>query len=314
MTELIPFVEQAAGNIARSIGIPASRSVTVLYSPSKAFIANAVTAELRKLDLQVRDMLAVEGDESIGDLVTRILRRIEGTSGYIVLLDTSLTAIVFEVLGRPDQGIKLGSDHLFCDWFIGLAGLIRTYAVDVREQERFRSRLLAALSGRSIRVTTRRGTDITIVQRHWTSSWGEVYTAPLEGVANGTIVIDGCLYYGPAQEPIRLQIRDGRVASLEELNQSDPQQKMLWQDLTCDGTAPVLAEVGIGISLGADRNADIMEAEQARGTCHFGFGNNVPYGGRNISSFHGDVGVMDPTIEVDGKVICSNGELTDYLP
>lgn len=315
MTELTAMAKQAAGNIARCVGIPATKTVTVLCSPSKAFIAKVVMAELEGLDLQVRYVSVTEGDDSAVGLITQTLQHIKGTSGYVVLLDPSFAPTVFAIIGRPDRGISLPMDHVFCDWFIRPAGLIRTYAVDIEEKERFRNWLLAALAGgRSIRVTTPLGTDITLVQRHWNSCWGEVYTPPVEELTNGTIVVDGSVYFGATQEPFRLQIREGRVVNLDQLNRDDVQQQMLWMDLRRDGQASVLAELGIGICVGADRTADVMEAEQARGTCHFGFGHNVPYGGRNVSNFHGDVDVMDPTIEVDGRVICTNGEFISYVP
>ncbi|HWI62752.1 MAG TPA: hypothetical protein VNT75_12980 [Symbiobacteriaceae bacterium] len=296
------MLERAAENIARCVGTPASGTVTLLQSPGRAVIGGAVAAALNRRNIEVHTVLVANGD---ADVVKRTLERVEGTSGYVILLEHSFAPTVFDVLGRPDQGLKHDCRHLFCDWFLSPAGLLRTYAVDWDEQERFRARLLNALAGaQKIRVTTAAGTDITLSPRHWNSAWGEVWTAPVEFVSNGTIVVDGSVYFALTKQPFTLEIRDGRVANLHELDQSDPQQQMLWNDLTCDGQAAVLAELGIGVNLGADPRSDLMEAEQARGTCHFGFGNNVPYGGRNVSRFHGDIGVLAPTIEVDGRVIC----------
>ena len=51
-----------------------------------------------------------------------------------------------------------------------------------------------------------------------------------------------------------------------------------------------------------------MESEQARGTCHFGFGHNIEYGGQNASSYHFDLVVRRPTIASDGVAICRDGQ------
>ncbi len=97
------------------------------------------------------------------------------------------------------------------------------------------------------------------------------------------------------------------MANVAALDPHDRQLGLLRSDLTQDEGAAVLAELGIGINLGADPHATVMEAEQARGTCHFGFAHNVPYGGENRSAFHGDVGVLAPSITAGGRVICQGG-------
>jgi len=51
-----------------------------------------------------------------------------------------------------------------------------------------------------------------------------------------------------------------------------------------------------------------MESERARGTSHFGFGANIEFGGQNESSYHVDFVIKKPTIEVDGTIICKDGE------
>ena len=51
-----------------------------------------------------------------------------------------------------------------------------------------------------------------------------------------------------------------------------------------------------------------MESEQARGTCHFGFGNNLMYCWQNRSSIHFDLVICNPTIEAGGKILCKAGE------
>lgn len=295
----------AAQNIASRLGEPPARTVHLLYSPAKEAVAEAVALELRRLGN------AVQGECFAPDEPERLRQALvayDAACGYVILVATPLAPVLFEVVGRPDQGIRVPADYLFCDWFMHTPGLIRSYGVDQVEQEQFRGRLLAALDGSHvIRVTTEAGTDLTLHPRHWLHNWGEVYTGPLEDLTEGTLVIDGSLYYQQVAHPVRLEIRAGRVTNLQELDLSDPQQKMLYDDLTRDEHAPDVAELGIGVNLGARPYAPLMEAEEARGTCHIGFGRNMQFGGCHDGVWHGDVGVLAPTITVDGRVICRQG-------
>jgi leucyl aminopeptidase (aminopeptidase T) len=214
---------------------------------------------------------------------------------------------LFETVGRPDVGFTLPEAHIFCDWLIRLESLVRTYAIDLEELRRFRQGILAALSGaQEMHVTSAGGTDITLHPRHWHATDGEVFTAPVEDGTHGDIWVDGCAYGGPPRAPFLLEVREGRVVNLDDLGE-DEQQRWVHKDLTRDANARVLAELGIGIHPDAQWDQDLMESEQARGTCHFGFGHNRAFGGGNESSYHFDLVVRAPSIEVDGEAICTAG-------
>lgn len=302
--------ELAAANIARCIGIPPARSVLVTYSPPKRGLAERVCKELRGRGLQARLIELTVGDgggslEPTKDLV----RSVAGSWGLVFLISYSQAQFVFDVVGRPDRGIKLPQDHMYCDYCMSLPGLVRAKGIDEEELGLFRDALVRALvdgsPAGSIRVTTPSGTDIAVVPRRWNLTNGEVFTALVEGIAAGVIVVDGCAYSGPPRTPFTLRIEAGRVANLDQLDQNDEQQRMVRTDLTRDVNAAVLAEFGIGINPGARKDADLMEAEQARGTCHFGFGHNIEYGGANRSSYHFDLVVLRPAITIGERVVCA---------
>ena len=130
------------------------------------------------------------------------------------------------------------------------------------------------------------------------------------------LFIDGSAYGGPPARPIALKIRTGRAISLSELDQNEKQQQLTHQDRTKDETASMMAEFGLGINTGANPQGELMEAEQARGTCHFGFGHNLEYGGQNRSQSHVDYVLLRPNIWVDGICICRDGKylLRDIQP
>ena len=119
---------------------------------------------------------------------------------------------------------------------------------------------------------------------------------------------DGCISF--------LDSKNKQIGMLKSLDGLDQRSKLIIQEeldkryltFTVQRINSVLAEFGIGINPGARVDADVMESEQARGTCHFGFGHNVGFGGQNRSEVHVDLVVLQPTIEVNGKILCEAGK------
>ncbi len=294
----------AAQNIAREVGSPAAGSVLIICSEEKLLLAQAVARVLDEEGLEQHILLlGIRINASLEGL-RKTVEEVAGQWGLIILLHPRHSAFLFKVIGRPDLGVRIPEKHLFCDWLIHPDSLVRTYAVDWDEMDAYRQNLLARLGGSSeIHVTTSLGTDLLLKPRSWHGETGEVFTAPFERQSNGVIVVDGCAYNGPPQTPFKLYVEKGRVMNLKDLDRRDHQQAMVFIDLSRDENSNVLAEFGIGINPGALWNQELMEAEQARGTCHFGFGNNLAYGGINVSGYHFDLVVRNPTIQSDGKVI-----------
>jgi hypothetical protein len=309
---------KAARNIARAIGTPASLSAMIVCSASKRDFAAQVAAELSGDGIFAYTLgLAGDRDQAKWEPLKRMIGGIASTWALGFFISWQDSGFLFDVVGRPDTGIKIRCDHLYCDFCIRLPGLIRTASADPWELENFKGSLLKALadvprfSQPEMEITTRAGTRVTLLPRKWNDSGGEVFTAPVEGLASGAIVVDGCAYSGPPKVPFALKLKGGQVANLDELEKTDDQQRMVLDDLTRDANARVLAELGIGAYPEAREDADLMEAEQARGTCHFGFGHNVEYGGTNASSYHFDLVVRRPTIKLGKRVIMKDGVLVN---
>lgn len=243
----------------------------------------------------------------------KFLSEVVKTESTVVLLSHSMYKAqgIMEVIGRPDQKLGELSSRFFCDWGICTDSLIRVYSADPGEVECYRNALLKKLGvGRYIRVVTDLGTDAVLQARSW-NVWsdGEIFTAPVENTANGAVVYDSSMYSGQPGSPIRVTLEDGRIKEIKCLGVESEQYQMFLADSQRDQDASVLAELGIGINPNADPYGDVMEAEQARGTCHFDFGNNIPFGGCNRSSVHYGGVVWRPTIYVDGCMIMAEGKL-----
>lgn len=284
----------AARNIAADVAAGASaRRALLLTSTGKAALAHAVARAL-----QAKGYAAEVGVLDVPDqaATARLHAALAQGHGLGLLCDPPQAAWLFEALGRPDRGLRWPRGRFFCDWLLSLDGLLRTQAIDRAETARLRQRLLADLIGAAaLRLTTPAGTDLILRPRHWIAEgYSEVCTAPWESLAEGTVVVDGCAYFGPPRRPFALRLAAGRVINLDDLDRDDPQQSMAWNDLCRDAGAAVLCELGLGINPSARPDADLMEAEQARGGCHLGFGHNLPLGGANASATHVDFVLLAP--------------------
>jgi leucyl aminopeptidase (aminopeptidase T) len=135
---------------------------------------------------------------------------------------------------------------------------------------------------------------------------GEAFIAPVEGTAEGTLVVDGSIAeVGLLDTPTSLTIRGGH---LTDTTGSDGAALMeLLGAHGEDGTN--VAELGIGTNEEALLTGNILEDEKILGTCHLAFGASAAIGGTVQVPVHIDCVVLEPTIEVDGETIVSAGEL-----
>jgi leucyl aminopeptidase (aminopeptidase T) len=135
---------------------------------------------------------------------------------------------------------------------------------------------------------------------------GEAFIAPVEGTAEGTLVVDGSIAeVGLLDTPTSLTIRDGH---LTETTGSDGAALMgMLGAHGEDGTN--VAELGIGTNEEALLTGNVLEDEKILGTCHVAFGASAAIGGTVQVPVHIDCVVLEPTIEVDGETIVSGGDL-----
>ncbi len=178
-----------------------------------------------------------------------------------------------------------------------------------------------------VRVTTPRGTDVKVniegrpalqvvpvkekgVMMGPIPLWGEVAYAAVEDKTEGVIVVDGIMLgVGVPEtlpEPIKWVIREGKAV---EISGGEAAQKLRKVVDTVGPSALVVGEFAIGTShkeeYGTPSEKGLM------GTCHFALGDNANCypGGQNKCSLHLDGSIRDVTVEVDGRVIISRGEL-----
>jgi leucyl aminopeptidase (aminopeptidase T) len=200
----------------------------------------------------------------------------------------------------------------------------RTLSADYNKIAERSLKLIKILSGKKeAKVKTPAGTDITmkIEGRDWEPDTGlyhrpgefgnlpagEAYIAPLEGTANGVIIVDGAMAgVGVVKKAIKLVVKDGFVTEIS----GDKSAKELEKSIEPFGKpARNIAELGIGTNDKARVIGNVLEDEKVMGTVHMAIGDNKSMGGNVSVQSHLDGILIKPTLEIDGQIIMKDGVL-----
>ena len=138
---------------------------------------------------------------------------------------------------------------------------------------------------------------------------GEIYTAPIEELANGWIRYKyPAIAAGQEVQDIELWFEDGKIVK----EQAGKNQELLTAMLNTDKGARYLGEWGIGTNYGIQRfTKDIGFDEKIGGTIHFAAGAAYPEsGGKNELAIHWDMlcDMNAAEITVDGELFYRNGK------
>ena len=134
---------------------------------------------------------------------------------------------------------------------------------------------------------------------------GEVYLAPLEGTANGRLVLE----WGPTRQlesPMILTVKDGYVTDVSGEDKYAEYLNMRLSERKENGN---IAELGIGTNDAAKRPDNILESEKILGTVHIALGDNSSFGGNVKTPFHQDFVFFKPTV----TLIYKDGSRKDIL-
>lgn len=140
---------------------------------------------------------------------------------------------------------------------------------------------------------------------------GEAFIAPLEGTAQGQLVVPAGWYPG-LTENMTLRFQDGLVYALE--GGGAVGEKFLELLKPGDEWEPYrsrcnLAELGIGTNPNASQPDNVLEAEKIRGTMHLAIGDNAHMGGTISADLHEDFVLPHPDLYLDGEIVMRGGSL-----
>jgi leucyl aminopeptidase (aminopeptidase T) len=201
--------------------------------------------------------------------------------------------------------------------------LARTMSADMAELRRRCEAIAAALTGASEALITcpngselrlglagRDGAadsgDLSAPGAFGNLPCGEGYIAPVEGSAEGTLVVDGTIAgMGIPAEPARLTIEEGHLTAAEG---ADGERLLAaLREHGANGTN--VAELGVGANERAVLGEELLEAEKILGTVHVAFGASAAIGGTVQVPIHIDCVVTKPDLLLDGEPIVRAGEL-----
>ncbi|HHS50906.1 MAG TPA: aminopeptidase [candidate division Zixibacteria bacterium] len=138
---------------------------------------------------------------------------------------------------------------------------------------------------------------------------GEAYSAPVEGTARGTLVIDGAIADTGVLSPddhIHIDVENGYAVTISGgksaeylLSIMEPHGKKAFN----------IAELGIGTNYKAKLIGSILEDEKALGTIHIAMGDNRSMGGNIRVASHLDGILLRPSLYFDGEPIIVDGEI-----
>jgi leucyl aminopeptidase (aminopeptidase T) len=138
----------------------------------------------------------------------------------------------------------------------------------------------------------------------------EVNIAPVEGTAEGRIVVDASVPYlgiGVLDDPIVCTIEDGYMTAIE----GGKAAGILEENLNApdDRNCFNVAELGVGLNPNARLTGNMLEDEGVLGTIHLGVGTSITLGGSIVAPTHYDLLMWNPSIRVDGQLVQQGREL-----
>ncbi|MGQ9646504.1 MAG: aminopeptidase [Thermodesulfobacteriota bacterium] len=223
--------------------------------------------------------------------------------------------------GVMDEALKAGA-RILSMFRITIDALCRTVPIDYHALRKEMKRIKKILDGsRAIGITSPRGTNLNVkmANRPTLLAFGSVRksgeidyipagaigVAPLEGTAEGRVVVDGTILgFGRCLKPVTFEIEKGRVKKVS----GGDNWKGLRELLRRDENATMLCEIGLGVNPKA-KLVGGPEDERVRGSVHVGLGENRNFGGTLASASHLDGTMLHATLSVDGKDLVRDGRL-----
>lgn len=222
-------------------------------------------------------------------------------------------------------GARVASMPMFLPEMFYPGGPMAADYLKIAEETKKIAQLLTEAN--EVKIQTKTGTDITfsiagrvgmVDAGMFTEkgSWGnlpsgEAYIAPVEGTANGKVVVEKG-WYPDLKEDMIIKFKNGYVYEIEGGGSvGDRFRSLLAFDKSEEPyiSRRNLAELGVGTNPYAKRPDNVLEAEKIRGTVHVAIGDNSHMGGKVVADLHEDFIIPKPTLILDGKVIMREGEL-----
>jgi aminopeptidase len=136
---------------------------------------------------------------------------------------------------------------------------------------------------------------------------GEVCLAPREDGAEGKAVFDFAFVGGRRVADLEVKFERGRA---ELVSAAEGFERAVEFFAAGTGDPYVIAELGIGANAAlTEPCGSILLDEKIAGTVHLALGDNRTMEGKNRSSIHQDMIILEPRVTCDGELLMADGEL-----
>lgn len=280
-------------------------------------VATAARAITPDVNLLVMPPRIVDGEEPPDG----ISRGVEGADLVISLVVRSITH-TSAVQGALKSGARALMLTAFTDQMLLGGGI----DYDFRSNRAFCEKVASLLAeAKHAHLTSRGGTDLSLdlsgrpgnAHSGVVDEPGQITTvpnvessiSPLEGSSHGTIVGDASIPYyeiGLLQEPVHMQVRDGKVVSVTGGYQAQLIDRMMAEQQ--DPNVYNIAQLSFGLNPMCRMQGVMLEDEGVYGTSHIGIGTSSLLGGEVKAKMHFDIIMWHPTLELDGNIVLRDGE------
>ncbi len=303
--------------LAQCMGLKKSESVLIVTDKPRKKIATAFFNEAVKLAKNVL-LITIPVGKIDGEEPPKHVAELMRTGYDVLLLVTTKSLSHTKATSAARKaGAKIAS---MPEITIDMAK--RCLPVNYKKMSALNRKLLAFLKRTNIvRITTSKGTDLTIVakgrklfddngiltKKHALGNLpaGEVAFPPLEGKTNGVFVVDASILDFIVKTPIKIMVKNGYACSIT----GGKEAKTLFKLIKPLGKSAFnIAELGIGTNPKAKITGNILEDEKVISTCHIALGNSEGLGGKIYAKCHLDGVMKKPTIYFDKKCIMKSGK------
>lgn len=317
-------MERAAEGVRRALsfclGVKNEETLLVLTDEGLADLGRLFYEEgcrlTPKTEILTMAVLDRDGMEPVGEVAAALLR-----ADVAVLVTSRSLSHTRARQNASMKGARIASMPGLTEGMLAGA-LLADYDEMARRSRRYAEDLTAA---QAVRITTEAGTDLrfSLQDRKGLADTGEysapgafgnlpageAFIAPLEGSAEGILVIDGSMGgVGIPAAPLALMVEGGHAVKIN----GGEEARRLAAILAAAGTnAGNIAEFGVGTNNAAALHGEVLEDEKVLGTIHIALGDNANFGGTVEAACHLDGIVTAPTVYLDGRLWLDKGE---YAP
>lgn len=301
------------------VGVKPGEKVVIVTEAAKLSIAKSVATAMYAAKAEPVLIVMPARDRDGQEPPEPVAAAMKESDAFVCVVGKSITHThaVKDACAAGSRGIMLTQ---FSEAMMVHGGLEADFPAAARDCKAIAQRLGGA---KKVHLTTRAGTDLTFSAegRRYNAMYCmvepgefapvptvEANTSPLEGTAQGTIVVDASVPYigiGLLKEEIRCKVENGKIISIE----GGEQAEMLIRDLEAKNDPNVynVAELGVGLNPNCSFIGFMLEDEGVYGSVHIGIGTSITLGGTVKAACHYDLIMHKATIEADGVVILKDG-------